>query len=185
MGETRERRAQCGEALRRATGAHPITRGRLRALRPPGSSPPPSTDMARPKKNPASVSPAKLRPAPAKKVKKPENVARHLVFVFLAAVLAGVATYLSRRLGHGGASRRHHTVTFAPESYAVCTEPGLVYTVDEHRPNVDCLLVNKDRIAATGSLGALPRDFLSCVELGHRPESSGWNGDAVKDLTLT
>ena len=119
----------------------------------------PSTDMARPKKNPASISPAKQRPAPAPKVKKPENVVRHLAFVFLAAALAGVATYVSRRLGHGGAPRRHYALSSVPESYAVCTEPGLVYTVDEHRPNADCLLVNKDRIAATGSLGALSCDF--------------------------
>ncbi|KAH9837926.1 amidohydrolase family-domain-containing protein [Rhodofomes roseus] len=101
--------------------------------------------------------PAKLRQAAAEP-KKAENIARRLAFVFLAAALAGIATYVSR-VGHGGATRRVQAVTSVPESYAVCTDPGLVYTVDERRPNADCLLVKKDRIAATGTLEEIQAEW--------------------------
>ncbi|KAI0920414.1 hypothetical protein AcW1_002163 [Taiwanofungus camphoratus] len=36
-----------------------------------------------------------------------------------------------------------------PEPYALCTDPGKVYTVDEVKPNMDYMLVRRDRIMAT------------------------------------
>ncbi|KZT68098.1 hypothetical protein DAEQUDRAFT_790892 [Daedalea quercina L-15889] len=113
--------------------------------------------MAARNKNPAAV-PAQQRPASAKRLKQPYSVVKHIASVFLAAALAGVATYVCR-IGYGGATRRHHSVTSVPESYAVCAEPGLVYTVDELRPNADCLLVRKDRIAATGALEEIQEEW--------------------------
>ncbi|KAI0920404.1 hypothetical protein AcW1_002156 [Taiwanofungus camphoratus] len=74
---------------------------------------------------------------------------RYRLLCLLGAVFAGIATYQSRIL-----SVRHlgHAATQLPESYALCTDPGKVYTVDEVKPNVDCMLVRRDRIMATGSL---------------------------------
>ncbi|KAI0718483.1 amidohydrolase family-domain-containing protein [Fomitopsis betulina] len=95
------------------------------------------------------ASPPKRPRSPPAKDKKPESIVRRIAFTLLTAALAGVATYVSRRLGHS-ATTRH--IASLPESYAVCTEPGLVHTVDKHHPTVDCLLVSKGRIAATGSL---------------------------------
>lgn len=40
-----------------------------------------------------------------------------------------------------------------PDSYAVCTEPGKVYTVDENKPITNCVLVSKGNIMSTGTLG--------------------------------
>lgn len=102
------------------------------------------------------ASPPKRPRSPPAKDKKPESIVRRIAFTLLTAALAGVATYVSRRLGHS-ATTRH--IASLPESYAVCTEPGLVHTVDKHHPTVDCLLVSKGRIAATGSLRALSCDF--------------------------
>ncbi|TFY52750.1 hypothetical protein EVJ58_g9837 [Rhodofomes roseus] len=83
--------------------------------------------------------PAKLRQAAAEP-KKAENIARRLAFVFLAAALAGIATYVSR-VGHGGATRRVQAVTSVPESYAVCTDPGLEIQAEWDVYQID--LVNK------------------------------------------
>ncbi|KAH9921109.1 amidohydrolase family-domain-containing protein [Fomitopsis serialis] len=98
--------------------------------------------MAPRDKVPADAS-AKQRPAAAKRAKQSGSIARHLAFVFLAAALAGIAT-------HGGATR-------------------LVYTVDERRPNADCLLVKRDRIAATGTLESVQAEWdIYQTELIHK-----------------
>lgn len=43
--------------------------------------------------------------------------------------------------------------THLPESYAICTEPGKIYTVDASNSAVDCILVRRDEIMASGTLG--------------------------------
>ena len=60
--------------------------------------------------------------------------------VTLALILAGASSSLTR----------------LPESYALCTqEAGKVYTVtgEEGNGTADCLLVRKDRILGTGTIG--------------------------------
>lgn len=73
---------------------------------------------------------------------------------WLAAALAlGGASYLMATYRSASTSGASSAVTVTPESYAVCTEPGKVYTVDEARPNVDCILIQKDEIRVAGSIG--------------------------------
>lgn len=79
----------------------------------------------------------------------PQSTLRHVAFVCLTAILAGLATYFARN------STARAPIASLPESYALCTDSGKIYTVDEQSPAVDCILVRSDRIEATGSLGAL------------------------------
>lgn len=45
------------------------------------------------------------------------------------------------------------SVTILPESYAICAEPGHIYTVNETKSSVECILVKNDEIIAIGSIG--------------------------------
>lgn len=75
---------------------------------------------------------------------------RHIALVLAASALAGLATYFSRTGAHSRA------VKILPESYALCADSAKIYTVDQEKPSVDCVLVRRDRISSTGSLGAFP-----------------------------
>ncbi|PCH43061.1 hypothetical protein WOLCODRAFT_132641 [Wolfiporia cocos MD-104 SS10] len=68
------------------------------------------------------------------------------------AAVAGLSTYISRN-GFKLPSSRVQLVTSLPEAYAICADG--IYTVDESTPNVDCLLIKRDRIIATGSLNQI------------------------------
>lgn len=75
--------------------------------------------------------------------------------LFLAFVFGAVAyNFFTRDLFASVRSRGTHTVKSLPDSYAICTNGGTIYTVDEHKPTAECILVRKDRIHAVGSRGA-------------------------------
>jgi len=42
---------------------------------------------------------------------------------------------------------------FVPESYAVCSKAGNIYTVDRNNPQVECISVRGSRIVGVGSFG--------------------------------
>ena len=74
--------------------------------------------------------------------------------VTLALILAG-ASYLYTT-GSSNSIKTDASLTRLPESYALCTqEAGKVYTVtgEEGNGTADCLLVRKDRILGTGTIG--------------------------------
>lgn len=71
----------------------------------------------------------------------------------LAALLLASATYYYS-WWNPFSSSTPRVISALPESYALCTTSGKVYTVNEHTPNVDCILVRKGSIAATGPLGS-------------------------------
>ncbi|CCM03220.1 uncharacterized protein FIBRA_05344 [Fibroporia radiculosa] len=87
---------------------------------------------------------------PATKQNRVQETLRHVLFVLVASVLAGLATYASRKSAY-----KRAYLTSLPESYALCAEHGKIYTVDEDRLNVDCILVKGDTIQATGSMDEL------------------------------
>lgn len=67
--------------------------------------------------------------------------ARFTAFVLLSVLVGLVSTLLNR---HGA------------RSYAVCSAQGeAIYTVDDAKPQVQCILVHGSRIQATGALGPL------------------------------
>ena len=72
---------------------------------------------------------------------------QQVVWALFASAAAGLSTYYYS-LTQGTAA-----LTALPASYALCAESGRVYTVDDSRPNVDCVLVDKASIYATGTLG--------------------------------
>ncbi|KAI0776794.1 amidohydrolase family-domain-containing protein [Trametes elegans] len=75
---------------------------------------------------------------------------RQVVWTLLASAVAGLSAYytaFSRRPTHG--------VTSLPTSYALCAEDSKIFTVDAARPTVDCMVVNKHSIVATGSLSEI------------------------------
>ena len=75
----------------------------------------------------------------------------HLAWVALAVLLGAASYFVMTRTS--GTTRVVEPTDWLPESYAVCTEPGKVYTVDEGKPNVDCVLVVRGEVASTGSRG--------------------------------
>lgn len=46
-----------------------------------------------------------------------------------------------------------------PDSYAICTDGGTIYTVDEKQPSAECLLVRRDRLHAVGSRGVCSKQY--------------------------
>ena len=77
-----------------------------------------------------------------------------LPWIFCALLLAGVSyVFTTRRTPDGDSTARLANVADLPESYGLCAEPGKIYTVDVKHPNVDCILVRKDTILATGTRG--------------------------------
>ncbi|KAI0087591.1 amidohydrolase family-domain-containing protein [Irpex rosettiformis] len=77
-------------------------------------------------------------------------------YIWLAAAvaigLASASYYLSSYLTSGGIPQTPVSVTAVPESYAVCGDTqGIIYTVDDAHPNVDCLLIHKDEIRVAGT----------------------------------
>ena len=71
---------------------------------------------------------------------------QQVVWALFASAAAGVSTYLY------SFTQGPTSITSFPTSYALCATGGKIYTVDE-RANVDCILVEKTRIHAYGSLG--------------------------------
>ncbi|KAH9856434.1 amidohydrolase family-domain-containing protein [Lenzites betulinus] len=72
---------------------------------------------------------------------------RQVVWTLLASAVAGISTYYS------AFSSKHPTAISAlPTSYAICAEGNRIYTVNEAKPVVDCISVDKNVITATGTL---------------------------------
>jgi hypothetical protein len=77
-----------------------------------------------------------------------------LPWILTALLLAGASYVFTTRGSLGSiAPTQPATLSKLPESYGLCGESGKVYTVDKDKPNVDCILVRKDDILATGTKG--------------------------------
>ncbi|KAI0351595.1 hypothetical protein OH77DRAFT_1523939 [Trametes cingulata] len=74
---------------------------------------------------------------------------RQVLWTLLASAVAGLSTYYS------AFSRRPASVNTLPASYGLCSEGNHIYTVDDARPSVECILVDKHVITATGSLAEI------------------------------
>ncbi|GJE95765.1 amidohydrolase [Phanerochaete sordida] len=89
----------------------------------------------------------------AGKVTASSGVRNYLPWVLVAVALAGASYFLARR----PAAKEDAGITRLPESYGLCGEPGKIYTVDDDHPKVDCILVRKDEILATGTRDDIAR----------------------------
>ncbi|KAI0341229.1 hypothetical protein BDW22DRAFT_1359484 [Trametopsis cervina] len=75
----------------------------------------------------------------------------------VAVVLAGSSYYLYGSL-EGNSSRHGSSTPIVPQSYAVCGQsPNSIYTVDDTKPNVDCILVHQDEVRVTGNTSEIHR----------------------------
>ena len=88
--------------------------------------------------------------------KSPSRIASgsYLLWISTAILLAG-ASYLLTARNNSSSVQSSGAILPAilPESYGLCTEPGKIYTVDEATPIVDCIVIRKDEVLATGSRG--------------------------------
>ncbi|KAJ3482203.1 hypothetical protein NLI96_g7137 [Meripilus lineatus] len=75
------------------------------------------------------------------------------LFKLFLAFIFGAVTYnfFTRDSLSPRKFRERSDVTSLPESYAICTDEGRVYTVDTRQPTAQCLLVRKDRLHKVGS----------------------------------
>ncbi|KAI0830178.1 amidohydrolase family-domain-containing protein [Trametes gibbosa] len=72
---------------------------------------------------------------------------RQVAWTLLASAVAGLSTY------YAASSPKHLTaIATLPTSYALCAEGHKIYTVEDAKPVVDCISVDKNVIAATGTL---------------------------------
>lgn len=100
----------------------------------------------------AHISPSEAVPA------RPQQSQPHRLvpWILTALLLAGVSYYLTTRdTSNNSVSMSHVALARLPESYGLCAEPAKIYTVDENKPTVDCIIVRKDEILATGSRSKL------------------------------
>ncbi|KAI0370838.1 hypothetical protein BV20DRAFT_994092 [Pilatotrama ljubarskyi] len=74
---------------------------------------------------------------------------RQIVWTVLASAVAGLSTYYSAFSG------RPVSLATLPTSYGLCTEGTNIYTVDDAKPSVECILVDKHDITATGTLAEI------------------------------
>ncbi|KAI0668833.1 amidohydrolase family-domain-containing protein [Trametes maxima] len=77
------------------------------------------------------------------------SAGRQVVWTLLASAVAGLSTYYS------AFSKRPTSVASFPTSYAFCADGNRIYTVDEARPTVDCITVDKHTIISTGTLAEI------------------------------
>ncbi|KIP09425.1 hypothetical protein PHLGIDRAFT_102850 [Phlebiopsis gigantea 11061_1 CR5-6] len=77
----------------------------------------------------------------------------YLVWISAAVLLAGASYLLTTRDISSEAQSGGATLpTTLPESYGLCTtDAGKIYTVDENKPTVECIVVRKDEVLATGT----------------------------------
>ena len=76
----------------------------------------------------------------------------YLIWISTAVLLAG-ASYLltTKNISSGAQSSSAALPAALPESYGLCTEPGRIYTVDENKPTVECIVIRKDEVLAIGT----------------------------------
>lgn len=94
-----------------------------------------------------STRPRAVRAGPAPATEGTGSVKQQVIWTLFASAAAGLSTY------YYSLTKGTTSVTSLPGSYALCAENDNIYTVDAARPNVDCILVDKATISATGSLG--------------------------------
>ena len=75
----------------------------------------------------------------------------HLAWVALAVLLGAASYFVMTRIP--ATPKVVGPVDRFPESYAVCTEPGKIYTVDGGFRTADCMLVVRGAIQETGTRG--------------------------------
>lgn len=75
-----------------------------------------------------------------------DSVKQQVIWTLFASAAAGLSTY------YYSLTKGTSLVTSLPGSYALCANSSNIYTVDPARPNVECILVDKKDILATGSL---------------------------------
>ncbi|KAI9061249.1 hypothetical protein FKP32DRAFT_1613179 [Trametes sanguinea] len=92
------------------------------------------------------MSAAKTAPQTRSTANASQSGGRQVVWTLVASAVAGLTAYYS------SFSRQATTVSTLPGSYALCADGQRIYTVGSARPTVDCLLVEKHSIAATGTL---------------------------------
>lgn len=99
-----------------------------------------------PEKGPQRLSSAS-RSDPKVSTPSAKTSQNYLLWILVAIALAGASYMLTR------SNTVVDTAQLArlPESYGLCSESGRIYTVDDDQPTVDCILVHKDEIMATGS----------------------------------
>ena len=70
---------------------------------------------------------------------------KQVVYTLFASAAAAIATWYYSFI--------HTPTSFAvlPASYALCAEPGKIYTSDPLKPSVDCFVVDKQTILTTGT----------------------------------
>ena len=87
----------------------------------------------------------------------PQAVSRnYLLWISTAILLAGVSYILTTWSPSSDTRANSSALPITlPESYGLCTEPGRIYTVDEDKPTVDCIIVRKDEVLATGTKGTI------------------------------
>ncbi|CDO70443.1 hypothetical protein BN946_scf184999.g84 [Trametes cinnabarina] len=93
------------------------------------------------------MSTAKSSPQPRPSDRTNNSGNRQVVWTLVASAVAGLTAYYS------SLSRPTPSVTALPSSYVICAEGQRIYTVDSASPTVDCILVEKHNIAASGTLG--------------------------------
>ncbi|KAI0632894.1 amidohydrolase family-domain-containing protein [Trametes polyzona] len=86
---------------------------------------------------------------PARRAEQRGSAGRQVVWTLLASAVAGLSTYYS------AFSRRPAAISALPTSYAICADGGRIYTVDDARPTVDCISVDKNVVTATGTLAEI------------------------------
>ncbi|KAJ3004842.1 hypothetical protein NUW54_g4621 [Trametes sanguinea] len=85
-------------------------------------------------------------PQPRSTANASQSGGRQVVWTLVASAVAGLTAYYSTF------SRQATSVSTLPGSYALCADGQRIYTVDSERPTVDCILIEKQNIAATGTL---------------------------------
>ncbi|KAI0651264.1 amidohydrolase family-domain-containing protein [Trametes meyenii] len=90
---------------------------------------------------------------PGRTQREKASAGQQIVWTLIASAVAGLSTYYS------AFSKRPTAVTSFPTSYALCAESNKIYTVDEARPAVDCITIDKHAILATGTLAEIQKHW--------------------------
>ncbi len=92
---------------------------------------------------------------------------QQVVWTLFASAVAGLSTY------YYTFTNTATSLTSLPSAYALCTNGSRIYTVEESAPRVDCIVVDKQTISATGTLGIPDFSDFMTRSLADRPCGSG------------
>ena len=91
---------------------------------------------------------SKLKQQPAAVPLRAESSGkRQVVWTLIASAVAGLSTY------YYSLTKGPTAMVSLPNTYALCANGSRIYTADESTPQVDCIVVDKQTIATTGTLG--------------------------------